>query len=250
MAKVKAIFGQLRGKVGGIVFRGNGDGYTVASEYNAKPANPRTMAQTEQRNKMNLAGQISALTIYDAIAGLSSNKRKARSIFVSEMLKKMTTTTVEGGGRKATLKSTDLVLSKGLGAIMDVDASYATGTSTLTLSVTDGDEQQGLLFVRFVVYINDGAKYKWAGVYDTPEITGSSPVTKAVVLPNTVTENEGTIEVYAIPIFEHDAAVRTVYENGVNVNGTPAGYNAQVTRDLASLNAFGASQYVKTVFMS
>ncbi len=111
MAKVTFLQGKARGKVGGIVYRTEAGLGTIASEYNPSPRNPRTLAQTKQRNKMNLAGQLSKITPYAAIAGLSNSRRNARSTFVSTLLNAVS---VDDTTMKASLDFSKVLLSSGI----------------------------------------------------------------------------------------------------------------------------------------
>lgn len=87
MAKSNMAIGKFRGKMGGVVYRIDSGVGQIMSEYNANPRNPRTTAQTKQRSKMNLAGKLSQQVEKSLLLGLSTNGRKARSMFVSNLLK-------------------------------------------------------------------------------------------------------------------------------------------------------------------
>lgn len=60
MGKVTSLYGKTMGKIGSIVFSTSG-GYTIAREYNPHVANPNTQAQVNQRARMKLMSQISAV---------------------------------------------------------------------------------------------------------------------------------------------------------------------------------------------
>lgn len=60
MGKVTSLYGKTMGKIGSIVFSTSG-GYTIAREYNPHVANPNTQAQVNQRARMKLMSQLSAV---------------------------------------------------------------------------------------------------------------------------------------------------------------------------------------------
>lgn len=60
MGKVTSLYGKTTGKIGSIVFATSG-GETIAREYNPHVANPSTQAQVNQRARMKLMSQLSAV---------------------------------------------------------------------------------------------------------------------------------------------------------------------------------------------
>lgn len=60
MGKVTSLYGKTTGKIGSIVFSTSG-GETIAREYNPHVANPNTEAQIDQRARMKLMSQLSAV---------------------------------------------------------------------------------------------------------------------------------------------------------------------------------------------
>lgn len=60
MAKNTSLFGKVSGKIGAVVFSTSG-GQTISREYNPHVANPNTDAQVNQRARMKLMSQISAV---------------------------------------------------------------------------------------------------------------------------------------------------------------------------------------------
>lgn len=60
MGKVTSLYGKTTGKIGSIVFSTSG-GETIAREYNPHVANPNTQAQIDQRARMKLMSQLSAV---------------------------------------------------------------------------------------------------------------------------------------------------------------------------------------------
>lgn len=60
MAKQTALFGKVSGKLGAVIFSSSG-GETITREYNPKVSNPSTHAQVNQRARMKLMMQLSAV---------------------------------------------------------------------------------------------------------------------------------------------------------------------------------------------
>lgn len=60
MAKNTSLFGKVSGKLGAVVFSTSG-GQTISREYNPNVANPNTQAQVNQRARMKLMSQLSAV---------------------------------------------------------------------------------------------------------------------------------------------------------------------------------------------
>ena len=60
MAIQQSLFGKINGKIGGVVFSTSG-GIQITREYNPNVANPNTQAQVNQRARMKLMSQLSAV---------------------------------------------------------------------------------------------------------------------------------------------------------------------------------------------
>lgn len=78
MGKVTSLYGKTTGKIGSIVFSTSG-GETIAREYNPHVANPNTQAQIDQRARMKLMSQLSAVlapVIVMTKEGLVSRRNK------------------------------------------------------------------------------------------------------------------------------------------------------------------------------
>lgn len=247
MAKLKVSFGQLRGKIGGMVYRHDTDGMTVVSEYNPSPANPRTVAQTAQRGKMNLAGQISKLTPYSAIAGFDSKRRAARSRFVSMMLKNITSESQQGGGSRSMLAANKLILSEGRAAILTLSATFDSATNDVVVSIANPIEGQSIMGVRVVTYFTDSNEYRFCSVNELANQVEAATQTVNVPVPASIVSAEGAAQVYVVPIFGDDARAVTVYQQGVFNNEAVSDYENNVNRVLSMLNAFGASAFVDGV---
>ena len=80
MGKVTSLYGKTTGKIGSIVFATSG-GETIAREYNPHVANPNTMAQVNQRARMQLMSQLSA-SLAPVVAMRKEGLTSARNKFV------------------------------------------------------------------------------------------------------------------------------------------------------------------------
>lgn len=82
MGKVTSLYGKTTGKIGSIVFSTSG-GVTIAREYNPHVANPSTLPQVNQRARMKLMSQISAI-LSPVIAMTKEGLTSRRNKFVSK----------------------------------------------------------------------------------------------------------------------------------------------------------------------
>lgn len=236
---------KMRGKMGGMVFRVDPDAGQVVSEYNAHPKNPRTILQTNQRSKMNLAGQISALTPYGAIAGLSTRRRMARSMFVSNILRNAGVTANAGTGypSKANILFESIVFSRGrrIEATATVAATYATGDVVVTVKPNAGVE--GILGMRMIIY---GYKDGVYVVCDVKDVTTANPNGEYIATFNPLGPSvEGGVNAVYVPIVETDGSVSVVYGRGVAqmLSSGDQAMSSEVSVSLAALGGFGASAF-------
>jgi hypothetical protein len=82
MAKLSGIFGKASGKLGSVVLAIN-HGEQIAREYNGKPTNPKSQAQTESRARLKIMSQLSAVMAGD-IAIQRVGTMSGRNIFVRQ----------------------------------------------------------------------------------------------------------------------------------------------------------------------
>lgn len=239
MAKVKSTIGQLRGKVGGNVFRHDPSGYTVMSEYNPTPSNPRTLLQTNQRGKMNLAGQISKYVPYDAIAGMGGYPRQSRAAFVSNLLRNIH---VQDG--TALIDHKKVVFSKGVDKLVQGSISYVENTKTLTVTMDAQPAGTDILFYRVVVLLREATFFVGCIWQDSGAVVAGSATSIAIEIPNAVSgsTNYG-MYAYVVPVFASTEGVRVIYQDFVNFS-VEQKMTASFTRSLASAEAFAATEYL------
>lgn len=238
MAKSNMLMGKARGKVGGLVFRVDAGIGQVVSEYNPHPANPRTQKQTIQRSKMNLAGKLSSLTPYDAIAGLDSRKRKARSMFVSNVIK-ASTGSLTGDMLTNNLTGSLLKLSKGVAYEMTATPTLDTTNNKLKVAVANANSGINMAFIRVVAYFAINTKFEFCVVKDSTTLTGTTSQDVEIPLPQGFRPNVDAVAVYAIPVVTNDGDLLAQYAQAIT--GGDGFYNTQVSVALSQANAFGDS---------
>lgn len=241
MAKSKMLMGKARGKVGGLVFRVVSGVGQVVSEYNPHPANPRTVGQTVQRGKMNVAGLLSKITPFDAIAGLSPRKREARSKFVSNILKSAT------GGVSGEIATTQLVnsklkLSDGINYEMTNTATMDTSNNKLKVSVANANSNVSMAFIRIVAYFAVNQQFEYCVVKDSLTLTGTTSQDVEIPFPQGFRPNVDGCGVFAIPIVTDNQDLLAAYAQSVGALET--GFATSVNVSLAQANAFGESVMV------
>lgn len=242
MAKVTFLQGKARGKVGGIVYRTEAGLGTIASEYNPSPRNPRTVAQTKQRAKMNLAGQISKVTPYAAFAGLASTRRNARSSFVSNLLH---ATSVNETTAQAKVSYGDVILSVGrhlpVTPINNIQTDSASHESTLVLGFDNTNLNANVLGILAVVYLeHPSGKISCIAVKSDEGTTQVSiPLGKSTDI-----EFPTVQECYIIPITDEGIDARVAYGNlDMSVAMGNTGFVASYVRTLVSAGAYCESIY-------
>lgn len=243
MAKATIAFSKARGKVGGLVFRHDAGVGTIVSEYNPHPANPRTLAQTKQRNKMNLAGRMSKITPYEVIAGLALKRRKARTMFVSSIIRSATyiqTPTATSG--TCSLLFDELKLSKGLVVNVQAEAELVESTSKAKVTLTGNTADNGIDGCIVVAYIAKGpdvfmADFKKANA-------GTSEVEFDFSTYDIEQADEGTMLIYVIPIRHIDGETTVWYQN---LGFSDGGYATMYAASLASAGAYAESIYAGSV---
>lgn len=235
MAKGNIALGKFRGKVGGQVLRVDAGIGQIISEYNAHPSNPRTVAQTKQRSKMNLAGQVSKITPYAAIAGLDSNRRKARSIFVSKLLKKAT---VDDSTHITSSLIRDMVLSTGLTIPVTTTITGTGDQGTVTVAGTISVAEFPVLGAIMAVYM---AHENGEVLCITRKIT-SATINETINVPTSWTEADlpYDVEVFIVPIIDKGTEATVAFE-ALTIAGDQ--FSAGYARTLASAGAYAASVY-------
>lgn len=251
MAKGKNMLGKFRGKVGATVFRTEAGIGQIASEYNPNPKNPRTMLQTKQRSKMNLAGLISSLTPKGAIAGLNAKPRMARSEFVSSLLK---AATVTGSGTstspiKAEVAPADIIFSKG-GTCNVTEVSGQLLTNSASLSATFGSTGNKAVAVMVIAMASKDGKLKEIGFNVAPIVVYGDVTGVEVPLSDNYThvasDHTKNVDLYYVPILETEGVTSAMFD--ADVDWANSAYAVSVLTSVATLGAYGKSVYYGSLY--
>lgn len=235
MAKVISLQGKARGKIGGIVYRVEAGIGMIASEYNPSPHNPRTIAQTNQRSKMNLAGQISKITPYAAIAGMGVNRREARSRFVSMLLKNINH---QSATNESSINFEGIELSKGLPVVFAATKTSGSDEGRLSYTISVEQSPMPLLGYIAVVYYKDvlGNEYCNAEKLD-------ATATSFTFNYNSELFESEHYAFYLVPIIDTGEAARVAYGQ---LNMGMDNFKTEVVRSLVSAGAYGKSMFIET----
>lgn len=119
------------GRVGGSVFYVN-RGTTIERQYQPVVSNPSTQLQVEQRAKMKLASQLSAILAPELGAYGRNGMQSSRNLFVQDIFKREAIIYL---GSQATLNRGQLRITPGHTAMLNnVTAVRETGTANITVS--------------------------------------------------------------------------------------------------------------------
>lgn len=236
MAKQFSTF-QFTGKVGTLVgMKGkNGSAYIRTL---VTPTNPKTTAQTDQRVKMSLAGQMSKLTPQALLVGMSNDKRMRRPNFTGNIARNAVVTTVDNQ-RTAKIDPAQVLFSDGAAAMVDANQI------SVTAHVADiGIIAQPNAFANDVVTLimvlafadTDG---RVTNIIAEP-MTVDTPETN-VVAPN----RYARVNVYYIPVVRTDRADSVSYERLVSMVSQDGSYQA-----VARLAESGSVEYRRSQFIN
>lgn len=243
MSVLISAMGKQRGKIGGMVCRQVPGVGTVATEYQPMVRNPRTIAQTKQRNKMNLAGQLSKHTPYEFIAGLDTNRRIARSTFVSNLLKYIGVD--NQNPLSASLLFEYVEYSKGPSVNLGATIAAGTGDNTAVVTLDFSNTPETVLGANVIcVFVSDGLGDEDNFVSEMKVAArADNPVTVNFSMSGVTTES-GKLHFYVIPTIETSKNVRAIF---ASVVADDFGYNAEAVRSIAAAGGYGASRYVGVV---
>lgn len=226
MAKFTKLLGSARGRVGGLVFSKGENGENYVRSYQPTVANPKSTAQKTQRAKMNLVGQMTAVTPGTVLAGMDGiNGRMRRSRFNSLLLRAATLDATDPNQIVAKIEPADIVFSDGTAAI--------SATVSTPMTVTSGGATVGLTLADSSLAGAYGEKVVLAVIDPSMKGGYSVIVSSDVIFENTtaVTVNlrvpagivtESLACLYRIPfILSEDGraaiSTTTIYNNGSDI---------------------------------
>lgn len=225
MAKGKNMMGKFRGKVGAMVFRTEAGLGQIASEYNPNPKNPRTVAQTKQRNKMNLAGQISKTVTKSMLIGFGSDGRSNRSEFVSNLIKVVRESYQAGtNGFRAMIDAPNIKFAKGAYLAHTANVAYNNTSGKLTVTYTN-NSNEALVGLRVIVMVTEHNTYKYATMATSATVLDNAVTvefTIPAIAPSEDSEHSA-VHVYAIPLVDNGSEAMTTFreevQNAIELEG-------------------------------
>ncbi len=230
---------QWTGRIGGLVFKVV-NGKQVIMPYKKEVFNPRTKAQMSQRAKFALSGMINRIVPKEVLVGMSSDRRKRRPLFASNIARHANVSTA-GGSVTATLDANDLVFSQGVAAPVTVNRMTATdGLVSGTLEALP--EKVDAVMMIAVVYDTTVDLYTRT-VY---EVLPAGET--AISLDTQTTETGNVAHIYAVPMSLTSTGLSLTGGSDGAENSSDNGYayTLMMRSDEGSFQ-YGRSQYLTTL---
>lgn len=213
MGKVVGLVGAASGKIGNIVYAVT-NGIQTARVYQPVVYNPKSIGQSQQRARGNLAGRISGFVPRTAIMGLGVNARLRRGEFLRNILKKATVT-MSGSSYVAKIQPADVLFSKGA-VILPVTLSSITAASHSVAVALRGvadtaiaPEVYASCLVRLVAMVYERNS---TNLLEVSTKIATMPAQGATAITNMAIAHAGGFEVfvYAIPMSTADGSAASV----------------------------------------
>ncbi len=230
---------QWTGRIGGLVFKVV-NGKQVIVPYKKEVFNPRTEAQMSHRAKLALAGMINKIVPKEVLVGMSSDRRRRRPLFTSNIVRRAIVN-VTGGSITATLDANDLVFSQGVAAPVTVNG----------MTVNDGlvggtlgalPEKVDAVMMIAVVYDTTVGLYTRT-VY---EVMPSGET--AISLDTQTTESGNVAHIYAVPMSHTSTGLSlTGGSDGTERTSEDDFTYTLMTRSDEGSYRYGRSQYLTTL---
>lgn len=236
MAKQFSTF-QFTGKVGTLVgMKGKGGAAYIRTL--VTPANPKTTAQTDQRVKMSLAGQMSKLTPQALLVGMSSDKRMRRPNFTGNIARNAVVTTVNNQ-RTAKIDPALVLFSDGAAAMMNALDITVTPTAT-DITVETGNKMfEGDVVSLIIVAAFADAQGRVVNISNTT--LTANDLSNVIAAPVSYSR----VNVYYIPVVMAEGTDNVTYQRVVNMLAQDASYQT-----LAVISATGSIEYRRSEFLS
>lgn len=249
MAKTQNFIGGIRGRVGSLVYSKGGNGSTIVRTYQPQVANPQTLAQREQRAKVNLCGQLSALVAPEIIEALQMGSRLAnRNDFNSRNIRNTTVQTRSDGSILASLRDRDVVFSHGSVQPLASPSALQVSASALSLTLTLRDANKaGIYGERIVAVVSKVVAERTyeTVVYVDTVLTDTAAKNVTLTFPVELTENKN-VAVYRLP-FELSTRGRALITG--EMVGNDAALTATIAAQRSAVQDWGETVYfASTVF--
>lgn len=243
MAKLVGLIGSGRGKLGNTVLYKGEKGETYARVYQPKVQNPRTQGQVDQRAKINLAGQISALASKALLAPIGISGRRNRAEFLKSLIKAVNIRNT-GESVKADIEVAEIKFSRGQVPLQATIGNITIASDIITVPLTINDEEKIEKYgERIVVF-----------VYNDADSNASKKIVYADALIRQTTEQnvyiklgfdlttDNVVAIYRVPFEFNDTNTVTEYKA---ISGSTTNIVAEVLANESQAISWGATEFVK-----
>lgn len=254
MGKAPNGLGQFSGKVGGVVFAVS-NGEQIVRAYQPVVSNPKSVGQSMQRAKGNLAGRISSFTPKTAIMGLGRNGRMRRGEFLRNILKNAQVDTLQNG-YKAKIDNAKVLFSKGAVQLSITNPVVAATATTVGVTLTGvsassiPEEEYATMQTRLVAMVYDSTTQDLVEVETKIVNKPTQGATAATLIA--VNHPEGFIvDVYAIPMTTEDGSAISIDSKMAQKSDTQIAAELSVNANAIVFNygtsiLLGSSQFTPT----
>lgn len=246
MGKVVGLVGAASGKIGNVVYAVT-NGIQTARVYQPIVSNPKSIGQSQQRARGNLAGRISGFVPRTAIMGLGVNARLRRGEFMRNILKKATVTQSDGS-YVAKIQPPDILFSKGA-VILPVTLQSITAVSHSVAVVLNGaadtviaPEVYASRLVRLVAMVYEK---NTTNLVEVSTKLATMPAQGATSTTTMQVAHDGGFDVFvfAIPMSTEDGSAASVNTSVVGLDDDEIAASLSVNGN-AVVFAYGQSVYL------
>lgn len=246
MGKVVGLVGAASGKIGNVVYAVT-NGIQTARVYQPIVSNPKSIGQSMQRARGNLAGRISGFVPRTAIMGLGVNARLRRGAFLRNILKKATANYVDGS-YVAKIQPADVMFSKGA-VTLPVTLGSITAVSHSVAVVLNGVDESAIApevyasrLVRLVAMVYE---HNTTNLVEVSTKLATMPNQGATATTNMTIAHAGGYDVfvYAIPMSTEDGSAASVDTSVVGLDDDAIAASLSVNGN-AVVFAYGPSVFL------
>lgn len=252
MAKGYALSGKIRGKLGSNVYRIEA-GEQIISEYNPAKQDRKSDKQIIQRSKIALANEISRQFRWHELTGLSTNRSKARRMFVGDIARTATAIMVDESKATATASFEAIKFSRG--AFVNVDnmsINKVADRGTVLNSLLTFSENSGV--VRYMLLglpVRDVPNPITGAFLDglssmSGEVVAGQPTTAQVILNYSTVVTGLHIYAWAVPVIPNTLKKRVIYDKVLDTT-TVGQITAEAWVELARADLFGDTIYLGNI---
>lgn len=252
MAKGYGLTGKIRGKLGSKVYRIEA-GEQIISEYAATKQDRKSNKQIMQRSKIALANQISRQFRWEELAGLSTNRSKARRMFIGNVVKHTTAVMEDDSRAEATADLTALKFSVGGNVLVDSKSTnkIAERGTWYNAQVTFNEGSGVVRYLLLCLPVQD-VPIVPVGPFEDAFVAMSEEVVPGTVCRASAAMNYSTLITgvhvygYAVPIIPNTLKKRVIYNNVLDAS-TVGEISAEALVELARADIYGATIYLGNI---